>query len=136
MTLSRIQRSLGLATALAAAAVLATVAVANPMDRVIAKKSARGRQAMAVVVANTSGGYAHYSLRITASPNQRVRAGWARACTNGYPGPRDAKTFVAKTPVTRKITDLDPMWRGWACKLEGDARLSGRGHVTIQLIES
>jgi hypothetical protein len=137
MNLIRFKGSLALATVIAASAALAAIALANPMDKVIAKKSARGRQAMAVVVVDTAGnGLTHYSLRITASPNQRVKAGWARACTNGYPGPRDAKTFVAKTPVTRKIKDIDPMWYGWACKLEGDARLTGRGHVTVQLIQS
>jgi hypothetical protein len=122
---------------IAATATLAAAALASPVEKVIAKRSAQGRQAMAVVVVDTTGnGFTHYSLRITASPNQRVKAGWARACTNGYPGPRDAKTFEAKTPVTRKVKDIDPMWYGWACKLEGDAKLTGRGHVTVQLLQS
>jgi len=86
VNLIRFKGSLGLATAIAAAAALAAVALASPLDKVIATKSARGRQAMAVVVVDTAGnGLMHYSLRITASPNQRVTAGWARACTNGYP---------------------------------------------------
>jgi|tagenome__1003787_1003787.scaffolds.fasta_scaffold19824259_2 hypothetical protein len=133
MTLLRSKRSAALALAMTAAAAVAAVAVANPVDTVLAKRTAHGRKAMAVVVADTVG-YRHFSVRITASPNQRVKAGWARACSNGYPGPRDVKTFVAKTPVTRKVRDVDPMWQGWACKLEADATLTGRGHVTVQLI--
>jgi hypothetical protein len=131
----RSSRSLAVTAVAAAAATLAAAAFANPMDKVVAKRTAHGRKAMAVVVTDTLG-YRHFSIRITASPNQRVKAGWARACSNGYPGPRDAKTFVAKTPVTRKVADINPMWQAWACKLEADATLSGRGHVTIQLIEN
>jgi hypothetical protein len=127
------RRSVAVAIALVSAAAVAAVAVANPTDTVVAKKTARGKRAQAVVVAD-NGGFRHYSVRITASPNQKVKAGWARACSNGYPGPRDVKTFTAKTPVTRKITDLEPMWQGWACKLEADAALTGKGHVTVQLL--
>ena len=127
------RRPLAFALALIAAAAVVAVAVANPMDTVVAKKTAHGKKAQAVVVAD-NGGYRHYSVRITASPNQRVKAGWARACSNGYPGPRDVKTFTAKTPVTRKVTDLEAMWQGWPCKIEADATLTGRGHVTVQLL--
>ena len=135
MRLTRSRRSLALATAVVAAAAVAAVALADPMDAIVAKKSSQGKKAMAVVVTDNSG-YRHFSVRITATPNQRVEAGWARACSNGYPGPRDVKTFTAKTPVIRKVRDLEPMWQGWACKIEADATLTGRGHVTIQLLGS
>ena len=116
-----------LACALAASAGAGTVD-----DAVVAHASAKGEHAMATLVADT-GTHTKFTLRVTGSPNQPVKAGWTMRCDRPNLGSgRDAKDFRARTPLTRKLPALP--WPGPPCRIAADATLTRSGRVTLQLL--
>ena len=101
-------------------------------DLVIAHGTAKGRHALATTVAD-SGAHTKFTLRVTAVPNQRVRAGWVARCDRVNLGSgRDAQDYSARTPLTRKLRALP--WPGSPCKIAVDATLTKSGRVTVELL--
>jgi hypothetical protein len=124
--------SLAVAVAGTALALSASGGASPAKDVVLAHATAKGRHALATTVAD-AGAHAKLTLRVTAVPNQRVRAGWVVRCDRVNLGSgRDAQDYSARTPLTRKLRALP--WPGPPCKIAVDATLTQSGRVTVELL--
>jgi hypothetical protein len=121
-------------TAASAFTLMGAAAHAQPVDIVVAHKSAFGRHAQAIVLGETIR-ITKFAVRVTAKPNQRVRGSWSYHCHVGVTiGDRDADNFARKTPFTVQMRSPRLGTTLYACNLVGSAQLSQRGRVTVELL--
>ena len=86
--------------AASAGGLMGAAAHAQPVDVVVAHKSASGKHALAIALGKTVR-ITRFAVRVTARPNQRVTGYWSYHCRIGVTiGDRDADDFARKTPFT------------------------------------
>ena len=121
--------------AASAGGLMGAAAHAQPVDVVVAHKSASGKHALAIALGKTVR-VTRFAVRVTARPNQRVTEYWSYHCRIGVTiGDRDADDFARKTPFT--VSMRQPRMGNtnlYACDLVGGAKLSRRGRVTVELL--
>lgn len=101
----------------------------------IDRGSAAGKKAVAEA-SGKAGRFETVSVRVHASPNQRVTGSWTVGCRSGSgtASSRDADTFSGRTPLTVPLRELSFQDLILECLVVGDATLSGSGRVTVELL--
>jgi hypothetical protein len=110
---------------------------APPKAVVIARDSAAGKKAAAEASGNP-GRFGTVSVRVRASPNQRVSGSWSVGCRSGSgtASSRDADNFSGRTPLTVQVGYTSFQDLSMECLVVGDATLSRSGRVTVELLGS
>jgi hypothetical protein len=108
---------------------------APPKAVVIDRGSAAGKKA-AAEASGKAGRFETVSVRVRASPNQRVTGSWTVGCRSGSgtTSSRDADNFSGRTPLTIPLRELSFQDLTLECLVVGDATLSGSGRVTVELL--
>jgi hypothetical protein len=96
---------------------------------VLAQKSASGKNAQAFALAKMDK-YEDLQIHVKAKPNQRVKAGYVMYCDAGGFVSRGSRTVRGRTPLSVPVV-VDP---NAECRVGGDATLSKRGRVTVQVL--
>jgi hypothetical protein len=122
------------AVALGACAVVACGCGAKktvpPPERLVARQTASGPHASATASAD-AGHYASFTVRVTASPAQRVTGGWVVSCRVGTSSSRDSRDFRGRTPV---VAHTSPLAGQQGCTVVATATLAQSGSVTVRLL--
>jgi hypothetical protein len=100
---------------------------------VVARKSATGRHASAtasVRFSDVTGKLSDLSVRVEATPAQRVKGGWVVSC-NGQGLTRDSADFAGRTPldIAAHFTPQPPE----RCEFVAVAMLARSGRVKVEL---
>jgi hypothetical protein len=98
--------------------------------RLVAPNTASGSHAAATASADT-GQYASFTVRVDASPRQRVTGGWVVSCHVGTASSRESWDFRGRTPIVTKTSDLAGQP---GCTVVATATLARKGRVTVKLL--
>jgi hypothetical protein len=104
---------------------------APPKDVVIDRTSATGKHA-AAEASGKAGRFSTISVRVRATPNQRVTGSWTIACRSGTASSRDADDFSGRTPLTVPMSAVS--FTNADCTLVADGSLTGSGRLTVELL--
>jgi hypothetical protein len=99
-------------------------------ERVVARQTASGPHASATASAD-AGHFASYTVRVDASPSQRVTGGWVVSCRVGTMSSRDSWDFRGRTPIVTHTSDLAGQQ---GCIVVATATLTRKGRVTVKLL--
>jgi hypothetical protein len=97
--------------------------------KVVARETASGRHASATASADALL-YKHFSVAVTASPNQRVNGGWVVSCKVSTASSREADNFSGRTPLAITV----PAFTDQRCTVIGVATLAKTGRVTVKVL--
>jgi hypothetical protein len=100
---------------------------------VVGRKAATGRHASAtasVKFSGISGKLSDLSVRVEATPAQRVKGGWVVSCT-GQGSYRDSADFAGRTPLDAPVTFTNEMV--FTCEFVAVATLARSGRVRVEL---
>src|SRR5437764_10770051 len=101
-----------------------------PPERVVARQTASGPHASATASAD-GGHFASFTVRVDASPSQRVTGGWVVSCRVGTASSRDSLDFHGRTPL---VSDTSPLAGQQGCTVVATATLARKGRVTVKLL--
>ena len=101
-----------------------------PPEHVVARQSASGPHASATASAD-GGHFASFTVRVTASPAQRVTGGWVVSCRVGTMSSRDSWDFRGRTPL---VAHTSPLAGQQGCTVIATATRARKGRVPVKLL--
>ena len=114
-----------------------TVALADPGNlTLVGSRSASGRKAHAVLVVPKLGShrFKKVTMEVSATPPQRVSAGYVGSCVRGgIGGLRPSEQKSGRTPLSITLI-LDEYDYSDYCSITAEATLTKKGRVTVQVV--
>jgi hypothetical protein len=103
----------------------------HPKQVVVGRDSATGKRATAEATADV--GVEPVSLRVTATPSQRITGSWTIACRQGAAMARDADHFAGRTPLTVAMRPVE-FSLAKKCTAIVDATLAKSGRLRVEIL--